>query len=171
MKTIYNILKITTLVSVFLSFNPNEIQAQTTDTKLNQVELMKQFLGSWKYEGTDGSSMIFDISPFGDAMTGNTKTITKDTSFVSHLYLWGYDKSIDKIILAEIFSNTPNMEIDILWFTSKNTVEGVLQKDISNPENASIKFRFDFKSPDTFILKVLKNNNVAAELMWNRENK
>ena len=171
MKKIYYLLILAALPSVFLSFNPNGVQAQTTETKLNQVELMKQFLGSWKYEGTDGSSMIFEITQFGDAMTGNTKTITKDTSFVSHKYLWGYDKKTDKIILAEIFSNTPSMEIDILWFTSNNTVEGVLQKDISNPENAVTKFRFDFKSPDTFILKVLQNNDVAAELMWNRENK
>ena len=171
MKKIYYILTLTTLVCVFLLFNPNGIQAQTTETKLNQVELMKQFIGSWKYEGTDGTSMIFENIPFGDAMTGNTKTITKDTIFDSHKYLWGYDKKADKIMLSEIFSNTPNMEIDILWFTSKNTVEGVLQKDISNPENALTKYRFDFKTPDTFVLTIVQNNNVAAELMWNREKK
>lgn len=157
------------LMAVFLIIFPNGLQAQTTDTKLNQVELMKQFLGSWRYEGSDGTSMIFENTPFGDAMTGNTKTITKDTSFDSHKYLWGYDSKNDKIILAEIFSNTPNLEIDILWFTSKNTVEGVLQKDISSPETAATKFKFDFKSPDTFVLKILQNNNVAAELTWNRE--
>lgn len=171
MKNIYYILTLTTFVGVFLLFNPNSLQSQTTETKLNQVELMKQFIGSWKYEGSDGTSMIFENSPYGNAMTGNTKTITKDSIYVSHKYLWGYDKMNDKIILAEIFNNTPNMEIDILWFTSKNTVEGVLQKDISNPENAVTKFRFDFKSTDTFVLKVLQNNNVAAELTWNREKK
>jgi hypothetical protein len=159
------------LIAVFLIIFSNGIQAQTTDTKLNQVELMKQFIGSWKYEGSDGTSMIFENIPFGNAMTGNTKTITKDASFDSHKYLWGYDKKADKIILAEIFSHTPNMEIDILWFTSKTTVEGVLQKDIANPETAVTKFRFDFKSPDAFVLKVLQNNNVAAELTWNREKK
>jgi len=167
MKTIY----LPALTLVFLLICSNRLQAQTSDTKLNQVELMRQFLGSWKYEDADGSSMIFEITPFGRAMIGNTKTITKDTIFDSNKYLWGYDKKIDKIILAEIFNNTPAMEIDILWFTSNNTVEGVLQKDISNPENAATKFRFDFKSPDTFVLKVLQNNNVAAELTWNRQKK
>jgi hypothetical protein len=157
------------LIAGFLIIFSTGLQAQTAETKFNQVELMKQFLGSWKYEGTDGSSMIFEISPFGSAMIGTTKTITKDTIFDSNKYLWGYDKKNDKIVIAEIFSHTPNMEIDILWFTTKNIVEGVLQKDISNPENASTKFRFEFKSADTFILKVLQNSNVAAELTWNRE--
>jgi len=63
------------------------------------------------------------------------------------------------------------MEIDIVWFTSKNIVEGVLQKDFSNPENASTKFKFEFKSQDTFILTVSQNSNIVAELTWNRQKK
>jgi hypothetical protein len=58
------------------------MQAQTTDTKLDQMELMKQFIGSWKYESPDGSSMIFENIPFGDAMVGNTKFISKDTILI-----------------------------------------------------------------------------------------
>jgi hypothetical protein len=162
----YSIIVMTTLVSLLCT---KGIQAQATETKLNQVELMKQFIGSWKHDSPDGTSMIFEIIPFGNAMTGNTKTITKDSVFVSNKYLWGYDKKNDKIILAEIFSDTPVMEIDVLWFTSENIVEGVLQKDISNPENAATKFKFEFKSPDSFILSVTQNNNKVAELLWNRD--
>jgi hypothetical protein len=161
-------LKLTTLLITCLLLSSNGIQAQTPQPELDQIELMKQFLGSWKHESPDGSSMIFEITPFGNAMSGNTKTITKDTVFDSNKYLWGYDKKNDKIILAEIFYNTPIMEIDILWFTSKNTVEGVLQKDIANPENAVTKFKFEFKSQDSFILKFIQNNNIVAELSWNR---
>jgi hypothetical protein len=35
------------MISVFLLLCPNGIQAQATDAKLNQVELMKQFIGTW----------------------------------------------------------------------------------------------------------------------------
>ena len=49
-----------------LIFFTNGIQAQTTDTKLDQMELMKQFIGSWKFDSPDGSSMIFENIPFGD---------------------------------------------------------------------------------------------------------
>ena len=161
---------LTTMISALLFFTYG-IQAQTTDAKLDQMELMKQFIGSWKYDSPDGSSMIFENIPFGDAMVGNTKFISKDTIFDQNKYLWGYDKKNDKIIIAEIFNDTPVMEIDVVWFTSKNIVEGVLQKDISNPENASTKFKFEFKTQDAFILTVTQNGNIVAELTWMRENK
>lgn len=166
MKTVY----LTTMITALLLCT-NGIQAQTTDTKLDQMELMKQFIGSWKFESPDGSSMIFENIPFGDAMVGNTKFISQDTIFDQNKYLWGYDKKNDKIILAEIFNDTPVMEIDVIWFTSKNIVEGVLHKDISNPENASTKFKFEFKSQDAFILTVSQNSNIVAELAWNRQKK
>jgi len=159
---------LTTMITVLLFFTYG-LQAQTTDTKLDQMQLMKQFIGSWKYESPDGSSMIFENIPFGDAMVGNTKFISQDTIFDQNKYLWGYDKKNDKIILAEIFNDTPVMEIDVIWFTSKNIVEAVLQKDISNPENASTKF--EFKSQDAFILPVSQNSNIVAELTWNRQKK
>lgn len=41
---------LTTMIAVFLFFCSNGMLAQTTQTKLNQVELMKQFLGTWKCE-------------------------------------------------------------------------------------------------------------------------
>ena len=161
----------TTMIAIFMLLCTIGIQAQTTETKLNQMELMKQFIGSWKCDNPDGSSMIFENKPFGTAMVGNTKFISKDTVFDQNKYLWGYDKKNDKIIIAEIFNDTPVMEIDVVWFTSKNMVEGVLQKDISNPENASTKFKFEFKSQDSFILTVIQNSNIVAELTWNRQKK
>jgi hypothetical protein len=147
----------------------NKLMAQDTEPKLNQVELMKKFIGIWKIELPEGEAMIMEVKPFGSAMVGNTKFISNDTAFDSNKYLWGYDKTNDKIVLAEIFDNTPNMEIDILWFTSESVVDGVLQKDISSPENAVIKFYFEFKSSDLIIFKYLKNNNVLTELTFNRE--
>jgi hypothetical protein len=38
----------------------------------------------------------------------------------------------------------------IMWFTSKNTCEGVFYKDMSNPENARKKAIFEFVSPTKF---------------------
>jgi hypothetical protein len=160
---------LTAVICVFLLFISDGILAQSGQTKLNQVELMKKCIGSWKIELPEGEAMIMEVKPFGSAMVGNTKFISKDTAFDSNKYLWGYDKTNDKIVLAEIFDNTPDIEIDILWFTSESTVDGVLQKDITSPENAVIKFKFEFKSLDLIIFKYLKNNNVLTELTFNRE--
>ena len=159
------------LTTGFLLLCTNITQAQTIEPTFDQVKLMKQFLGSWRIDLTEGSYMIWDITPFGAAMIGNTKFVTKDTVFDSNKYLWGYDKKNDKILVAEIFNDTPTMEIDVLWFTSENMIDGVLQQDISNPENAVIKFKFEFKSPNLLVLKYLKNNIVTTELQMNREMK
>ena len=39
---------LTTAIAVFLLFCSNGIQAQTTQTTLNQIELMKQSVGTWQ---------------------------------------------------------------------------------------------------------------------------
>ena len=74
MRKIYSMAVIAVLFLICLT----SLQAQTTETKLDQMELMKQFVGSWKYDSPDGFSMIFENIPFGDAMVGNTKFISNN---------------------------------------------------------------------------------------------
>jgi hypothetical protein len=53
---------LTTVVFVFLMFISNVIQAQSTQTKLNQVELAKQFLGTWQGNtGKDTSTLLLRV--------------------------------------------------------------------------------------------------------------
>jgi len=158
---------IVTTVALLL-FIPNVIQVQCSQPQLNQVELLKQFPGSWKTEFSEGTTMILEFTPFGDAMMGNAKTITTDTSFNSMKYLWGYDNKNDKIIIAEIFSHTPVMEIDAGWFSSKNTFDAMLFSDITSPENALKKWKFEFKSPDLLVFTTIQNNNIVSVLEWTR---
>jgi hypothetical protein len=56
MKTFY----ITTMIVALLLLCTNSSQAQTAQTKLNQVELMKQFAGTWKCESNDTTFTIED---------------------------------------------------------------------------------------------------------------
>jgi len=115
-----------------LIFFTNGIQAQTKEQRLNQIELMKQLLGTWKTEFSNGDSMILDFTTFGNAMVGKVKSTANGVTKDVILEIWGYDEKNDKIIVAEVFNNTPVMEIDVIWFSSKKVIEGVMQKDISN---------------------------------------
>jgi len=45
-------LGLTTVIFVFLLFLFDGIQGQTTQTQLDQIDLMKQFLGTWQWERT-----------------------------------------------------------------------------------------------------------------------
>lgn len=159
------------MIAAFLFFCTNGIQAQTTQTKLNQVELMKQFTGMWKCEMGKDTTAILDYTLFGTAMEDNFKIITKGKIYNSGKELFGYDKKNDRTIEVQLWESSPDLIIKVWRFTSKNTYEVVPLKDISNPENASLKWKIEFKSPDLWVMTTTHNNKVVSTLTFTREKK
>src|ERR1035437_4545244 len=125
------------IVAVFLLLYTNGLQAQTTHTKLDQFELLKQFLGTWKYELAKDTTIISESTPFGTAIEDNYQIVTKGKILDSGNELLGYDKNSDRIITARLSKSSPNIEITSWRWTSKNIFEGVMFQDISNPKNAT----------------------------------
>ena len=60
-----------------LSFRPDVLQSQTTDTKLDQIELIKQFLGTWKCEGEFKTPDIMVETTTVDYKSIRTDTYTR----------------------------------------------------------------------------------------------
>jgi hypothetical protein len=160
-----------TLISVSLLFFTNRMQAQTTQTKLSQVELMKQYVGTWKAQIAIDTAMIFDITPFGNAYEGNLNWIVKGQIINSGKWLWGYDKKRDKFIVEELWKYIDPVRIDAYWFTSDNTAESVPLYNISNPELSSSKAKLEIKSPDLIIHYFLRDNKVVRTFTYTREKK
>jgi len=160
---------LTTMIALFLLGVTTGIQAQTTQTKLNQVELMKQFLGIWKCEVAKDTTIVIDITPFGTIIEENFKIVSKDKILDSGKHLWGYDKENDKLITAHVSISSPNIYIMAFWWTSKNTIEGVPFQDISNPDKAALKWKIEFRSPDLYLLTTIQNNKVVATFTYTRE--
>src|ERR1035437_9475320 len=98
MKTSYS----SAIIALFLLLSSNGIQAQTTQTKLDQVELMKQFVGSWKVEESKDTTFFWDAKSYGTGLEGYYKTVTKGKTVTEGKFLQGYDKSIDKSIYVEL---------------------------------------------------------------------
>jgi hypothetical protein len=142
-----------------------------TSKELNQVELVKQFIGTWKGEMGKDTIAIVDYTHFGTAIEFNTKIVTKGKIISAEKGLWGYDEINDKIINAGIWNYSPNISIDAIWFTSKNIGEGVSFKYLSNPQNAPSKTKAEFKSPDIFIMSNLQNDKIVAAWTFNRVKK
>jgi hypothetical protein len=161
----------TTVIAVFLLLFSIGIKAQTGQTKLNQVELMKQFIGTWKSDLGDGSAMILEYTPYGNAIVGNAKIVSKETALDNKKYFLGYDEKNDKIIVAVLHYYTPIIETTANWFISKDIMKSVPYQDISNPENATITWKFEFKSPDMFVITSLQNNISEEVAKWTREKK
>jgi hypothetical protein len=162
---------LTAIIAVCILLITNGTQAQTTQTKLNQVELIKQLLGTWKGETAKDTTMVTEYLPFGSAMVGNDKIITKGKTINSMKELVGYDKKSDKIIGVELNESTLEITSYAVWFTSKNTYEAVLLQDISNPDKAILKYKIELKSPDMFVETVIQNGKVISTMTFNREKK
>lgn len=158
MKTLF----LTAMTVVFLLCLTIGIQAQTTQTKLDQVELMKQFIGTWKTEMGKDTTIITDITSFGTIIEENYKIAAEDKILDSGKQLWGYDKENDKLITAQVSISSPNIYIMTFWWTSRSTFEGVLFQNTSKPENASLRWKIEFKSPDLFVMTTMQNNNVVS---------
>lgn len=154
----------TLLIVLFLLINTNRMQAQTTQTKLNQIELMKQFIGTWKSEFGEGTIFSCENRPFGNGMICNCQIVTKGIIIDSVTQLFGYDNKTDKFIIAELKTSSPVIELCSTWFSSKNTGEIV----VTNPDKAPYTFKFEFKTPDMIIQTAIADGKVVNEITLTR---
>jgi hypothetical protein len=159
---------LTSLIIGVLLYCIIDMHAQSRNSSLNQPELMKQFIGLWKGEVGKDTLVIGTNNPFGSGLDCTSEIINKGKTLTSVRQLFGYDPKIDKFIIAELIKSSPSIELCATWFTSKNAGEMVLFKDISNTENAVLKWRFEFKTPDTIIQTSLKNNIVFKVVKMTR---
>jgi hypothetical protein len=159
------------MIALCLLLCSYETQAQNSDARLDQVALMKQFLGSWKGELDKDTAIFGENTPFGTGMVCESRIVSRGKVLDSIKQLFGYDNKNDKFIMAELIKSSPAIEVCASWFTSKNAGEMVLYQDISNPGNATLKWKFEFKSPDSIVQTALLNNKVIKIVKITRVNK
>jgi hypothetical protein len=134
---------------------------------LTQVELSKYFLGTWQCEIAKETFQVCAYKLLGTGMEANIKIVTKGKTVQEGKLLYGYDKKSDKFIQIFVMSGS-DMDVRAFWFTSKNTGEGVLLKDIYNPENANLKMKFEIKSPDLWVATAIENNKTIGTSTYTR---
>jgi hypothetical protein len=157
--------KITYGVESYIQQNAKNTE---TSKELNQVELMKQWIGSWKAEFGKDTIAFFDQKAYGLGQEVSIKATLKGKMIGEGKQLWGYDKQSDKIIFASELKGQQGLGTTALWFISKNKYVGVPYSDISNPENASLKWEGEFKSPDTYVETHLVNNKPVGTDTYTR---
>lgn len=139
-----------------------------TSKELNQIELLKQILGTWKAEIAKDTFYIAQYKWFATGMEGTIKIITKGKTITEGRAIIGYDKKSDKIIETDLIEGSDIMVYG-LWFTSKNTCTEIPWKDISNPENTPVTWKYELKSPDLFIWNTIENNKTTISYTFHRE--
>lgn len=154
----------TILIVSFILINMSRIQAQTTEIKLDQVELMKQFIGTWKGEFGNNSVFLCENKQFAKGIISNSHITTKGEIIESVAQLYGYDNKADKFIVAELKESSSVIEICSTWFTSINTGEII----VTNPDNAPFRFKFEFKTPDMIEQTAIQDNKVVNKIILER---
>ena len=154
----------TILIVGFVLINTLGLQAQTTDDKLNQVDLMKKFVGRWQCELGKDTVMIADNIAFGAGLICSSQIITNGKILNSVKQLYDYDKKTDKFIVAELIESSPVIEICNSWFTSQDAGELV----VINPDNAPFRFEFVFKNADLIVQTAIQNDKVVKEITITR---
>lgn len=125
---------------------------------LNQVELMKQFLGSWKCEVAKDTICYWDIKAFGTGVEGYFKYVTKGEIVTEGKELWGYDKTTDTFILSEMIKGV-DIALYVTWFSPKNKCVMFPYSDISYSPRATSTWEVEFTSPDILVETSFVNNS------------
>ena len=147
------------MIMVLAALSVNGINAQTMKEGLSQVELMKQFIGTWRNESNKDTIYTAEFKPYGNGgLEFSLKSVSQGKVWLEMKELWGYDKKSDKIIVAGLVKDSPNLMLQATWFTAKDRCEQVPLEFASDPKKASFIVIFQLKSPDLVLREEIVNN-------------
>ena len=165
MKTFFS----ASMIIAFLMHSTFSTQAQTTQPKLNQVELMKQFIGNWKGMQGKDTIIFWTANAYGTGFDCSVKFVIKGKIIFEQKQIWGYDRNLDKFIGA-ILQKGQDIWINAWWFTSTNDYVSTSFKDISNYKNASFIEVGDCKfMPDSLLQTNILNGKAISTYILIRE--
>ena len=145
-----------------VSFNESgveqSIKSEEALNQLNQEELMKQFIGSWKLDIAEDTTIFIDIKSYGKGWEGIYRAVANGRAISEYKILLGYSEGKDKVIQCFIEKEQGHLELSAYYFISSNKYIQIPYSSISNPDNAKWKIEGEFKSSDMFVDKVIVNN-------------
>ena len=146
-------------IILFILINVGIMNGQ--NIKLDQPELLKQFVGTWAGEFQDGTKFTCTNEVFSNGLYSKSEIVKDGKTLDSIIQIYGYDKKADHIIIAELKESTALMELCSLKFYSEN--EGKII--ITNPEDAPFSFEFKFDGENKLIQKAIQNGKKINEIV------
>lgn len=141
--------------------------SQDRNPSLNQAELLKKFEGSWICEIGKDTTAVWDMIPYGKGFDARLKYVTQGRIVKEGKGLYGYDKTLDKIVEAGI---TKGQDIGayVMWFISENKWVLIPYNDLVNPGNSTFKMEGEFKSTDILVEVDYTNNKAVKTKIWSK---
>lgn len=139
------------LIAVFLLFLSNGIQGQTAQTKLNQLELAKQFLGTWQTNLGKDTVEMWEGKLYGNAVVVNVYMVIKGTRSELYISNFGYDNTEGKLKGYNLMPNAGfNTWVGIFTTDKIIKIDGL---DSFKPQILYWKADFEFKTPAEVIVR------------------
>jgi ketosteroid isomerase-like protein len=133
-----------------------------------QIELHKQFIGSWKGEMAKDTTIYWDVKPYGTGMECYFKSVTKGKTVMEGKQIWGYDTGAGKFTMAEMMKGVDNA-IYSSWFDTKNTCSMQHYGTVTTTSSGDTwEWKIEFKNPDMFVETILKNSNPIQTITMNK---
>jgi hypothetical protein len=139
---------IKTTIVLFILLIPNGIQAQTTKTKLNQMQLYKQFVGTWQANIGADSIEVREYREYGLAFVIDVYHVIKGQKIPKYINNVSFDSNEGKFKGFLLYPNGGYFTW-IGLFTKNNLFSGDIVFNF-NPEAAWSKFHADFINPTEF---------------------
>lgn len=147
-------------IVVILVLCTNVLLAQTTKPQLSQIELMKQFLGTWQANvGTD-TTEVWESQLYGNGVIINVSQVIKGKKSPNYVNNSGFNADEDKLI-GFILNQNATYTTWIGQFTDDKNFSGVLMNNFK-PEQSWARFAFMFINPKEWTLVMHDMNGVKT---------
>ena len=156
---------LTTAIAVFLLFCLNGVQAQTTQTKLNQIELMKQYVGTWQRDVGKDTIDVAEVQQYGKSFVENDYRIIKNEKSFKSIWSIGFSSKEDKF---KIFALMPSGNYST-WIASFTTEKKWYLNQVQNFDSDKVLFKCEivFESPTNLTVNLLNLDGVkTGEEKW-----
>jgi len=142
-KIIFSIFALS-LIALCCSMN---LHAQSSETDLDQAELMKQFVGKWITEIGEDSTVIWEIIPFAKGYETNLNWQAKGETYSSRTGIMGFTGEYRKVNWYILYSN--GMIGRYLGeFVSDNKL--IFKRFNFDHTNVFTSYEIDFITPDKY---------------------
>ena len=129
-----------------LCFSIN-LNAQSSETDLDQVELMKQFIGTWKWEWREDSTIIWEIIPSNVGYESNISWQAHGETFLTSQGIMGFAQN-KQLVNWYFLLQEGGIYRDVGKFLSDKKLTG--ERFTVDHKHVTASFEIYFQTPDKF---------------------
>lgn len=148
---------ITTLFCLFFTYGG---KAQNTQTKLDQLKLVQNFLGTWQQNLGKDTVEVSETHQYGKAIVNTVFLVINSKKSFSYIEDYGFSQKEGKF-KGFILYSSGDYATWIASFTSEKKFSGDFVRDF-NPGTVISKFECVIESPTSFVITLFNTNGVKT---------